>query len=81
VVKRSRWASASGFAAWKNVHDSCVSIWLDSHDRKRPSACSAPAVCHAGRDGECNHEGCPQLRDCEPARSGRSCPLAEFDYD
>lgn len=33
--------------------------------------------CAAGRDGECRHKGCPQLRDNEPAKSGRHCPLDE----
>lgn len=40
-----------------------------------PGATSAPSVCWAGRDGECTHAGCPQLRDNEPAASGRHCPL------
>lgn len=31
--------------------------------------------CAAARDGECAHERCPQLRDGEPAKSGRHCPL------
>lgn len=31
-------------------------------------------VCHADRDGECSWVDCPQLRDGEPAKSGRSCP-------
>lgn len=31
--------------------------------------------CHANRDGECSHKDCPQLRDNEPYKSGRSCPL------
>lgn len=31
--------------------------------------------CAAGRDGECGHAQCPQLRDGEPAKSGRHCPL------
>jgi hypothetical protein len=35
--------------------------------------------CHAGRDGECNWKGCPQLRDGEPEKSGRHCPLDEDD--
>jgi hypothetical protein len=32
--------------------------------------------CRASRDGECGHAQCPQLRDNEPATSGRHCPLA-----
>lgn len=31
--------------------------------------------CAAGRDGECGHAQCPQLRDNEPRASGRHCPL------
>lgn len=31
-------------------------------------------TCHAGRDGECRMP-CPQLRDGEPRRSGRHCPI------
>ncbi len=35
--------------------------------------------CHANRDGECVHERCPQLRDNEPHKSGRHCPLDKED--
>jgi hypothetical protein len=31
--------------------------------------------CRSHRDGDCDWPGCPQLRDGEPARSGRPCPL------
>lgn len=31
--------------------------------------------CAADRDGDCDHPQCPQLRDAEPAKSGRSCPM------
>lgn len=31
--------------------------------------------CAAGRDGECGHALCPQLRDKEPRATGRHCPL------
>jgi hypothetical protein len=31
--------------------------------------------CGASRDGECGKSWCPQLRDNEPGRSGRHCPL------
>ena len=37
--------------------------------------------CHANRDGECNWAGCPQNRDGEPAKSGRSCPLWVTEED
>lgn len=32
-------------------------------------------TCHACSDGECFWEWCPQLRDNEPAATGRHCPL------
>jgi hypothetical protein len=39
-------------------------------------------VCHADRDGDCMWAGCPQLRDEEPNRSRRHCPLdTEQDED
>jgi hypothetical protein len=31
--------------------------------------------CHAARDGDCFAKTCPQLREGEPHRSGRHCPL------
>lgn len=31
--------------------------------------------CHGARDGDCFDTRCPQLRDGEPAKSGRHCPL------
>ena|SRR5579863_1966413 len=31
--------------------------------------------CAAARDGDCDHAQCPQLRDGEPEKSGRHCPL------
>jgi hypothetical protein len=36
-------------------------------------------TCHADGDGHCTWEECPQLRDSEPAKSGRHCPLDTFD--
>jgi hypothetical protein len=33
-----------------------------------------PVGCRAGRDGDCYWTKCPQLRDGEPRKSGRSCP-------
>ena len=32
-------------------------------------------TCRADMDGECGYDFCPQLRDDEPAKSGRHCPL------
>lgn len=37
--------------------------------------------CHAGKDGDCIWPECPQLRDNEPAASGRSCPLWKNQTD
>lgn len=36
---------------------------------------AAVEICHVHKDGECHWEQCPQLRDGEPAATGRSCPL------
>ena len=36
--------------------------------------------CRGARDGECIWEHCPQLRDGEPEKSGRHCPL-DYGYD
>ena len=33
-----------------------------------------PPRCRAARDGECSAADCPQLRDDEPAKTGRHCP-------
>jgi len=38
-------------------------------------------TCHADRDGDCTWEGCPQLRDGEPEKTGRHCPLDIEDED
>ena len=37
--------------------------------------------CQAARDGDCSWRACPQLRDGEPKKSGRSCPLDWGDDD
>lgn len=31
--------------------------------------------CASGQDGDCIHPDCPQLRDGEPVKSGRHCPI------
>lgn len=52
---------------------------LKSSAAPRTAATETPAKpltrCAAGCDGECAHPGCPQLRDNEPAATGRYCPL------
>lgn len=37
--------------------------------------------CRANRDGECSADDCPQLRDYEPATSGRHCPLDHWCWE
>ncbi len=37
-----------------------------------------PNDCHGREDGECHWKRCPQLRDGEPERSGRHCPLDKY---
>lgn len=37
--------------------------------------------CHSNGDGDCIWAECPQLRDGEPARSGRHCPIDTEDDD
>jgi hypothetical protein len=54
--------------------------WGQPDPRDEVKAISSSATkpltrCAAGRDGECGHAQCPQLRDSEPAKSSRHCPL------
>ena len=37
--------------------------------------------CHSAQDGDCFWQHCPQLRDGEPARTGRHCPLDDDPYE
>lgn len=39
----------------------------------------SPERCHAARDGDCAWQKCPQIRDSEPCKSGRHCPLDAGD--
>lgn len=36
---------------------------------------NAGELCKSNQDGDCNSIDCPQLRDNEPAKTGRWCPL------
>lgn len=45
------------------------------HALKEPTNTTVAETCHADRDGDCHSPNCPQLRDGEPARSGRHCSL------
>lgn len=35
---------------------------------------AAEGHCMSDSDGDCTWESCPQLKDGEPERSGRTCP-------
>lgn len=37
--------------------------------------------CHGHEDGDCFWVDCPQLRDGEPKRTGRHCPLDKREED
>lgn len=37
--------------------------------------------CQSGSDGECNDPMCPQKADNEPQKTGRSCPIYNWDDD
>jgi hypothetical protein len=45
--------------------------------KPEPATWEAPFTGHCGasKDGECVKSWCPQIRDGEPVRSGRHCPL------
>ncbi|WP_301210058.1 hypothetical protein [Yersinia sp. 22-579] len=45
----------------------------------RPQSEKPLERCAAGRDGECHHKDCPQLRDNEPMATGRHCPIDNWD--
>jgi len=46
---------------------------LDENGHKRDSSLTH---CEASMgDGECIHDACPQTRDGEPMKTGRTCPL------
>ena len=37
--------------------------------------------CAANKEGDCSHPDCPQIRDGEPAKTGRNCPVPDYEYD
>lgn len=53
---------------------------LAETDADAPSQ-STEARCHAGQDGDCIWSECPQNRDGEPQKSGRSCPIYAWHLD
>lgn len=63
----------------RDVAAYCAFLWHHGERTELPAPevtrDAEPMRCHAGRDGDCTHPDCPQLRDGEPVRSGRDCPL------
>jgi hypothetical protein len=47
---------------------------IEPDARKQP-ATGTLQTCQSKTDGDCSHSDCPQLRDGEPERTGRHCPL------
>lgn len=58
---------------WKRIADR-LTIRRDGMTGERPKE-DPLTYCQAGKDGDCNHPQCPQNRDGEPDKTGRSCPL------
>jgi len=50
--------------------DSFYAVYVDDEVRPSYLQCQASAG-----DGECHFKHCPQVRDKEPHKTGRSCPL------
>lgn len=59
--------------------DACVA---DHTDTPRERKFETPLTrCAAHNDGDCTHPECPQIRDKEPEKSGRHCPLDTWGDD
>lgn len=52
---------------------------VDDYKMRLVKVEATDARCRSGRDGDCTWEGCPQNRDGEPAATGRSCPLYDWE--
>ena len=52
-----------------------AAIKLAQQAVKQSGQVAAVEICHARKDGGCDWDQCPQLRDGEPAATRRSCPL------
>lgn len=53
----------------------------DEYDEISEIKESPKLQCHAQKDGDCFWKDCPQLRDDEPKKSGRHCPLDTYNDD
>lgn len=58
--------------AYGDVHlDPCNDCCKHRPEMSKP----VKAKCHAALDGDCTWSHCPQVRDGEPQKTGRHCPL------
>ncbi len=55
--------------------DEEISLWSDDLMTEQDGRILKHTGCHADRDGDCDWQNCPQLRDDEPIKTGRHCPL------
>lgn len=59
-----------------------LGVITDTAQSISPVAASTPIQrCAASSDGECSHLRCSQIRDGEPYRTGRHCPIDIHDED
>lgn len=65
-------ARARARHAWKLLQPEREHNARQTEGRRLPVA-NEP--CHSAKDGECEWAHCPQIRDGEPDKSGRHCPL------
>ena len=73
--KMLEWASAGygKLSQEQQVHNTAILKGLFDTLVEKPLT-----RCAANREGDCYHKQCPQLRNNEPAWSGRSCPLDDW---
>ena len=72
------WRDGDVTAAWyRNVCWMTESSYINNPDQQPVAWAELPKLprCQSGSDGECWFDGCPQIRDGEPAATGRHCPL------
>lgn len=62
---------ATAVLAWAKRIKALAVVAVAAHDR---DARLGTGACHSDCDGDCVWRECPQLRDNEPAKSGRHCP-------
>jgi hypothetical protein len=75
---RYRAAKAAVTAAERELR-AAETAWLDLIRPAVDEQRRLSGRCQAARDGDCFFSGCPQLRDDEPNKSGRHCPLDKAD--